>query len=192
MLHQLIKKIQNRLYTDRLFFIRFIAIIICLDFISFISLASINLNYFLNPLHFMHPPPIDNRPSLKMFYLSEFFLTKEPARNNEERLVEVNQRVYQKDFLKKNELFNNQKNSENIRYLIHELAMGTNNITIKRIIKQKKMVRYIWIYKQHLIIHLNYNLWKKINHNEKDLIKDSIRLSVMANFKEIKKIIWTL
>ncbi len=189
---QLILNIQRKLYSSRLFFIRFVATILCLDFISFISLASIDVTYFLNPFHFMSAPPIDQRVQLMTFYPPAFSIKKKDQQSDYRGLIAVNQKVYQQNFSKKTIFSIEEKLSQNINLLIHELTIGVNNIRVKRAIKNKNLIRKIWIYEENLIIHLDKGLWNQLNIEEKTIIKDSIFLSVTENFSEIKDIVWTL
>ena len=189
---QLFHKFQKRIYGDRLFSLQLVAIIICLDFLSFIMLASIDVTYFLNPFHFLSSPPVDERVPLKMFYPPTFSLKKKDQQGNSRGLISINQKVYQQNFSNKIKLSTKEKLLKNIELLIHELTIGVNDIRVKRAIKNKHLIQKVWIYNENLIIHLNKKLWSKLSVNEKTLIKDSLFLSITENFAKIKDIIWTL
>ena len=189
---QLFHKLQKKIYSDRLFSLQLVAVIICLDFLSFITLASIDVTYFLNPFHFLSSPPVDERVQLKMFYPPAFSLKKQDQQGDSRGLISINQKVYQKNFSNKIKLNTKEKLFKNIELLIHELTIGVSDIRVKRAIKNKNLIQKIWIYNENLIIHLNNKLWSKLNVNEKTLIKDSLFLSITGNFATIKDIIWTL
>ena len=189
----MIKKFQrilSRLKNDRLFFLRFICLLICLDFVSFLSLSSISIIHFWNPLHFLKTPAVDERPTLELFYPTAFTLNgTDNAQGGKRALIKVPQKVHQD---KKEKDAGNVHLARNIEWVIQELVLGGDNIRVREAIKSKNIIRYLWVYRNELIVHLDQQEWEKVDPKEKNTIRESIRSSVMENFSRIKKVRWAL
>ena len=183
----------EKIKSDRLYFIRFLLTALCINFVAFTSLSSINLLSFINPFIFLKGHIIDQRNKMLLFYPPAFSFQKKEEANSQE-LTKVKQKVYQKKLSSqelnvKDEAFK-QELLNNIKYMIQELNIGSESLEGKKVIKNMHLIQYLWLYEKNLVIHLNQKLWEKINKKEQDLIKKSIESSMNANFSTIKEVIW--
>ena len=190
-----LKKLRN---PDKIFLYRLFAVIIALDFISFFSLASLNPLQLLNPLKFLQTPARDERPALAIYFPKvkhELFnysangdLPKALQKEPEDNIVQLKQNVYQVQIPENY----NEQTLKNAKYILQELRIGPKDKDIKadRLLKEKDLIKDIWLHGKNLIININKSLWENIDINRQKLIKICIEKSILSNITSIEEIIW--
>ncbi|MDH5721324.1 MAG: hypothetical protein OEZ13_12025 [Spirochaetia bacterium] len=183
---------------DKIFLLRVFAVIVALDFVSFFSLSSINPFQLLNPFKFLEKPHQDEREELTLYFPKvkhELFNLSENARNKkviqreiEDEIISLNQKVYQVNIPDEY-----QKGiKKNAEHIIHELILGPKDKKIQaaRLIKEKKLIKDIWVKNINLIINLDHLIWKEIDPIKQKMIKICVEKSILKNLSGIQNITW--
>ena len=176
-----LSKYSHRLHVDKLYRLRFIATLICLNFVALVSLLDIKLHIFFDPLKFLEKPAIDTRKTLILFYIPTGLEASYPPKS---KLIPIPKKVYQiskghpEDILR-----------ENAKLIIQELMYEPDSLRAKKVIQKNDIIKYIWVWDRTLIVHLNESEWNKIPLKNRRLIQNSIRKSVLKNL-ELKEVFW--
>ncbi len=161
---------------DRLFLFRLFATILAVDFIAFLSLASISPLRLLNPLGFLSARELDSRPELKL-YFPRAFKTENSEQQSE--LLETKQKVYQLTIPEGEGRTN--AILENARHITAQLEAGSDDMKARRIIKEKNSFLDFWLYRNTLIVRINPTAWSAIPAKEQPLAQASVEKSLAAN-----------
>ena len=173
-----------KLYINKLHRLRFICVLICLDFIALVSLSGASLNQFLNPLQFLERPATDRRDVLVLYYLPTFGVGS--SNDQIKNLIPVQRRVHQfKEGHPEHIL------RENAKLIIQELRYEPDSLKAKKVIKDNGLVKYIWVWDRTLIVHFNGSKWSKIPEKNRLLIQNSIKKSIIKNLN-VQKIVWSV
>ena len=174
-------KYNHKLHTDKLYRLRFIATLICLNFVALVFLLDIKLNMFLVPLQFWEEPAIDRRKLLILFYIPTGL---EPSYEQKNKLIPIPKKVHQvskghpEDTLR-----------ENAKLIIQELMYEPDSLRAKKVIPGNDLIQYIWVWNKALIVHFNGSEWNRLSLKNRKLIQNAIKKSVLKNL-ELRKVFW--
>ena len=190
MVYRFIKNIEgffnrysHRLQVDRLYRLRFIATLICLNFVAIVSLLDINFRIFFEPLKFLERPAIDRRKLLTLFYIPTGL---EPHYEQKNKLIPIPKKVYQVSKGHPDDILR-----ENAELIIQELIYEPDSLRAKKVIHRNDLIKYIWTWDQTLIVHFNELEWNKLSPRNRSLIQSSIKKSVLKNL-ELREVLWAL
>lgn len=156
---------------------RLFATILALDFIAFLSLASISPLRLLNPLGFLSAEELDTRPELKLYFPKAF--DAENSEHQATELLETSQRVYQLGIPE-----GEGRTSailENARHITAQLELGSDDMKARRVIKEKNSFTDFWLHRNTLIVKINSAAWSAIPAKEQPLARESLEKSLAAN-----------
>ena len=181
------KKIQGYLteiLNHRLKLFRVFTATLALDIIAIFILGSLNPLQLINPLQFLLKDDIDIRNQISLFFPRAFEYNEQ--KNNEEiNIIEVRQAVSLSVNTQDHIL-------DNVKMIISELIKGPNHLVARRFIKDPLFVKKLWLKDEKtLVIHINKEIYSKMNIKAKKEIKACFEKSLLANISFLSEIIWT-
>lgn len=197
--------IEERL-KDRLFTFRLLAVVLCLDFIAFVSLSNFNPLQMLNPLKFLQANPTDKRGHAKMWFPRTINLqgllpsdaatkaatTPEKAEFlPEQHVLLVEKKIASRDKYKPDFAPTN-ADIARANLLLHELILGPGEgkeaLKASGFIKDREFIKYIWQQNDTIIIHARENTWKQLTDLEKKIADYCITKTITENIPTAKNV----
>lgn len=197
--------IEERL-KDRLFTFRLLAVVLCLDFIAFVSLSNSNPLQLLNPLKFLQANPTDNRTATKMWFPRTINLlglipadpTKKTELNQikpdfqpEQHVLVVEKKIISRTGYKPGYAPNDTDISF-AHLLLNELILGPGEgkdaLKASGFIKDREFIKYLWKQNDSLVIHARLSTWKQLTELDKKIAEHCITKTLTENIPSVKNV----
>ena len=161
-----------------------------INFVAFLGLARINPLELVNPTLFMDNKASDSRKNLKLYFPKSLLNEKDEKELPIEKIIiPIEQKVIQGNAC--DNYFALPKIVCDAKMILHELALGPtqNQVLVKRLFKERKLIEAVNFYKGYLVLNLNKVIWDNFTKRDQKVIKYSFEKSLLTNLRSVTKVI---
>ncbi|MES0488813.1 MAG: hypothetical protein ABUK01_02405 [Leptospirales bacterium] len=176
----------EKLKTDRLFLLRFIMVLVCLDTISVMVLARVSPIQFINVAKFLSIPAPDTRELVTLYYPKSIRINEDKDASPENLKVGSDEKIIR---YTSSEL-NDNLAVENAKIILIGLANDPKNPEGRKVFNYDDIPERIWFNEHVLYISIHEEFVKFLKNTEWKIVSLCIKKSLTENIDSVHDVVF--